>query len=429
MSTAKTTKISVIVNVILVFAWIVAAIYLSGCATTGVEKPIDAARQKAIQDSLKKIWEFELNKNYSIGAENHKNKMYERALKPLWRVVELDTSYRFKGLYDKLGDSYLQLSKPDSALLVFEKGVQVFPDNAYIRRSLGYLYSAMNQRQNAINNYQKAIEITGKDESKERKPDDYRALGKLLVAEGKIEEAIPVYEQLAKLEPQNQEVQEILATLYRQMGNEEAMIDSWIRALEMDPKNTDLLFRIGKAYFDRGDNQKAQQNFQQLLVIKSDDATALEYLGDTQQNLGSFTEAIKTYEKVIVLRPDNFKVMCDIASCYRELKKYPTARTYANKAAQVNPNVGLPYFVLGEIYEATAEECMAKDGRKEAKFDDRLVFELAYNNFKKAITDLEVGREAVQKVQYLEEFIPKKEHRFMHPNQTRAELSCYSWIY
>lgn len=429
MSTAKTTKISVIINVILVFAWIVAAIYLSGCATTGVEKPIDTARQQAIQDSLRKIWEFELNKNYSIGAENHKNKMYERALKPLWKVVDLDTSYRFKSLYDKLGDSYLQLNKPDSALLVFEKGVTVFPENAYIRRSLGYLYSAMNQRQNAINNYQMAIEVTRKDEGRELKADDFRALGKLLVAEGQMDNAIPVYEELARLEPQNQEVQETLAALYRQMGNEEAMIDSWIRALEMDPKNTELLFRIGKAYFDRGDNQKAQINFQQLLVIKPDDATALEYLGETQQNLGNFSEAIKTYEKVIGYRPDNFKVMCDIASCYRELKRYPTARTFVVRASQVNPNVGLPYFVLGEIYEAAAEDCMAKEGRKEPKFDDRLVFELAYNNFKKAVGDLEVGRYAEQKVQYLEEFIPKKEHRFMHPNQTRAQFACYSWIY
>jgi len=74
-------------------------IYLSGCAPTVQQTQIDPERAKAIEDSLQRVYIFELNKAWSTGYEYYKPKIYERAVRPFWKVIELDTIDRFKDVY------------------------------------------------------------------------------------------------------------------------------------------------------------------------------------------------------------------------------------------------------------------------------------------------------------------------------------------
>jgi len=410
----------------LLIAWVAVVTMMTGCATTGgpQQPQISPERQKAIQDSLRKIYEFELNKSWSLGFENYKNKMYKDALRHFWKVSELDTIKRFPTLYRYLGDSYIKLDKPDSAEIVYRLGTERYPNDPFYHRSLGWLLTGKHQNEEAIQEYQKAIELDSVAHA-----DDYRALGNLLVQEDRLDEAIQVYQKLIELEPDNPEAQSVLAQLLHSTGNEDAAIEAQEKALQTDPQNTKLMYSLGETYFKRGEFQKSIEKFQMYLKFKPDDTYALEYLGNSQQNLGQFTKAIATYEKILSLKPDNKKVICEMATCYKELKSYTKARSVVRKALKIDPNYGLAHIVLGEIYEATADDCINKRQKHIVNFDDKLVYELAYKEYAKAAQDIQFSDQAKRKMEYVKADIPTKEDRFMHPDQKKARLDCYKWIY
>ena len=71
-----------------------------GCAPQQTaQKGMSAARKKAIEDSLRKVQQFEILKSWSSGYEYYKNKMYRNSIKPLLKVVKLDTLKRYKNTF------------------------------------------------------------------------------------------------------------------------------------------------------------------------------------------------------------------------------------------------------------------------------------------------------------------------------------------
>jgi tetratricopeptide (TPR) repeat protein len=340
---------------------------LTSCATTGApqKSTVDLERQKQIDDSLRKVYEFELAKSWSLGFENYKGKLYADAIKHFWKVVEMDTIQKFTTVYRYLGDSYIKLDKPDSAEIVFKMGTQAYPDNPYYHRMLGWLLSGKYENKDAIAEYQMAIKL-----EPEAQADDYRALGNLLVQENRIDEAIPVYQKLVEMEPENAEAQGVLAQLLKSVGDEDAALETQEQALINDPENTKLMFSLGEAYFKRNDYQKSVVKFKMFLQRQPNDIFALEYLGNAQQNLGQYSQAIQTYEKALAVKPDHKKIYCEIATCYKELKNYVRARSVVKKAMDIDPNFGLSYIVLGEIYEAAADDCINSREKKRSTFDD-----------------------------------------------------------
>jgi tetratricopeptide (TPR) repeat protein len=166
------------------------------------------------------------------------------------------------------------------------------------------------------------------------------------------------------------------------------------------------------------------QRFNKLVT---GDFFALELLGDAHERLGRFREALRTYEQIVTAKPDNKKVLTKMSHCYRELVDYPTARRFANKALAVDSKYGAAYIALGHVYETCADKCVAKKGKTE--FNDKLVYKLAYDQYEKALQDLDSKSEARQRLNFLEPSIPKTEDYFMNKGKTKATGACYAWIY
>lgn len=401
-----------------------ASAFLSSCATTAPQKPtMSTERQKAIQDSLRAVWDRNLNIAWSTAYEHYKNKNYKDATMYFWKVVKLDTVGRFQDVYTFFGDAFLKLNEPDSALHVYQIGTVKYPQKSQPHRMVGYLLSARQETDTAIDEYRKAIEIDP------GRADDYRVLGNLLITANRTEEAIPVYQKLVEIEPNNSDAHNILAQLLASTGQEDAALDAQEIALQKDPENTNLMFSLGRAYFNRSDYQKAIDKFNQLIKLKPEDVLAWEYIGNSQQNLGQFREAIVTYEKIVSLKSDHVKAMADMATCYRELKNFPKARSVVNQAIRINPNFGLAFIVRGEIYESTVDECVSKRAKRILNYDDKLIYKLAYDEFAKAQQDPQYADLAKRKMNYIQPDIPTTEDYFMHPNETKAKGECYNWIY
>ncbi len=425
---AKTLRAAVLVVLVAAVAFL-ASNWLSGCAATatgngGVNIDEAAAAQKAKEDSIARAKaEREFLIAFSTGHEHWKNKNYVDAVQPLKKAAELDVNKRYPQIYTELADSYLKLEQPDSALIVYRAATEKYPQNAYFHRSAAWLLTGKQQIAEAIDEYLKAIELDGQTVS------DYKNVGRLLISANRSDEALTVYEKLTTLDPNDAEAQEIYASLLAQTGDEDAVIEAREKALAAKPDDTNLMFSLGRMYFRRGDYQKAVEKFDRLLALRPDDLEAMEYRGNALQNDGKFNEAIRAYEKILAFKPDHVKVLCDMATCYRELKNYRKAMSVVQTALQKNPNYGMAYIVKGEIYEAVADECVSAREKRVTNIDDKLVYEKAYNQYQTAAQkDPQVADLAKRKMNYIQTEIPTKEDRLLFPDVKAPRLECYTWL-
>lgn len=396
-----------------------------GCAPPAPK--IDPVRQKAIDDSLNKVaqekYMFELAKNWSTGYEYHKAKMYRNALKPFWKVAKLDTISRFKDVWNKLVDIYFNLGKPDSAQLVAEMGLEQYPDNLYLHRSLAHILTGREMVDEAIEHYVAVVNLDPEA------VEDWKKLGGLYVRNDQIDDAINAYEMVSEINPNDQEANDVLSKLYAQTGDQDAALERLEKVRKQDPENPKHMFNLGRQYFTREFYSKAEAEFRAYVAKNPEDKVAIEFLGSSLQNQEKYQEAINVYQSLLKLDPNHKKSLCEIATCLKSLKKFRSARESANKALKIDPQYGLAYIVRGEIYEASVEDCIRKRSSTKTTWDDKLVYKLAYNEYKKAMNDPAFSDIAERRIGYVKQLIPTAEDRFMHKNDTKASGPCYNWIY
>jgi tetratricopeptide (TPR) repeat protein len=252
-------------------------------------------------------------------------------------------------------------------------------------------------------------------------------MGNLYVRVNQYDEAIAAYEKTLALQPNDAETRQTLAALYQAAGREEAALANLETALAQKPDDFRLAFNLAQARFKRQEYDKAIALLSRFRQLESADGNALELLGEAQSRLGRHREALQTFEQLIAARPTAKKILVSMSHCYRELGDFPAARRMANKALAADAEYGAAHLALGLLYESCAEKCVAKKGKSE--FDDKLVYELAYRQYEKALQDAEARAEARQHLNFLAALIPQTEDRFMNKGKDKAAGSCYQWIY
>lgn len=405
------------VGVLLFFAFSM----LGGRAYAQKKGKNDDDVNQARQDSIEYV--NKLNLFWSFGYENYKNKQYADAIKHFWKVAEMDTIGKFPKVYQFMGQSYFEEGKIDSAEFVYEMGIEKYPDEAHLHRMLGWILSQKEQVDDAINQYQAVVKLDPESKS------DWKQLANLYVKADRLDDAINAYDHVLKIDPNDAEARERQSALLGATGDIEGAVAKKEEALQQDPNNVNLLFELGKDYFEKlEDYDKAAEKFRKLVHLRPDDINAWEYLGESYQRLEKYSDAIDAFKKVVEKEPDNKKAFVEISRSYRGLNNFSAARTYARKALAIDNRYGLAWIALGEAYEASAERCVNKKSGK-IDFNDKLVYELAYTQYKKAANDLEFKSEAERKMGYLQPVLPTTEDKFMNKGQDKPKGDCYGWIY
>lgn len=383
-------------------------------------------------EAQKQAYIMELNKYWSFGFENYKNKQYKDASKHFWKVVELDTIKRFPTVFRYLGDSYFKMEKPDSAKIVYELGLQRYPDDAYLHRLVGYFLAQTEQIEPAIEKYETVVRLMEAEAKTDEKQlitlkDDLKQLAALYVKNDRRDDAIATYNRALEIDPNDVESQNNLAALIASTGDIEALIEAREKLRAQDPQNAQVRFELGKMYFDRGEYEKAIERFKEFLALSPKDVGAIEFVGVAYQRLERYNEAIVEFKRILEIQPDNKKVLAEISRCYRGLGNFTTARSFAVRALQVDNSFGLAWIALGEVYEASADRCGRPKGGK-VDYNDKLVYELAYQQYRNAFNDPGYRREAENKSNYLLPVAPTTEDVFMHTGEKRPAGECYQWI-
>jgi stress-induced-phosphoprotein 1 len=365
---------------------------------------------------------MELRQLYSFGSEYFKNKSYSSALPYLWKVFLNDTTTKYaRNAIRKIADSYFNMQMADSTLIASYRGLALFPDQKRLHYYAGYIQENLGKFTCAIPDYEALVESD---------PDNEQYLEKLafLYFKNKDIRAIEIQRKLISLDPENSKYLETLPIYTRGLlGDGEELLNAYKKAYEADPDNIDNAYNYGKTALDQGEYLMALEPLSKIVEkLDTKNAKAFKARATCYEGLERFTSAINDYKQINDIEPQNAEIMCAIANVYRYKNEFTNGRYWINKALNTKPGFGLAYITMGEIYESAVTFC--QKGR-DRKYDDGLVYEMAYAQYGKALNDPAYKSMAKSRRNGLKPFLRTKEEIFMNQDRTTLKESCYtSWI-
>ncbi len=357
----------------------------------------------------------DIRQSYSFGSEYYKNKNYKSALPYLWKVFINDSTKYARNAIRKIADSYFKLQQADSTFIACYRGLEKYPDHIILHYFAGFLQDNLGHPECALVHYEALVADN---------PEKTEYLEKLafLYYKEEDEKAIEIQEKLTKIDPKNSKYANTLAQYMDHFYGQGGGLAAYKQAWENDPENMEFAYKYGKAAYDAGEYKATLVPLKQVVEKDPKNNDAHKFIAMADESLENYSHAIIEYKKILETDQENADIMVAIAIDYRYLNQFQNAMYWVNKALSAKSGYGLAYIAKAEIYEAAVPYCQDKGNRKR-KYDDGLVYEMAQQQYKKAMKDPNYKAEARRRMNNLKPYLPTDEEKFM--NQNRKKLKGF----
>ncbi|RKY49181.1 MAG: hypothetical protein DRP88_00365 [Candidatus Neomarinimicrobiota bacterium] len=392
------------------------------------EMAAKSAQEKAREDSIR---DMKCKLYLSFAYSYYQNQDWQGAIKNYRRMMDLGCEEKYAAdIFPYLGRSYQMLAQEDptyldSALDVYLKGEEYLPKNIFIHKNLAYIYHLKGNRDLEIREYEKMVEI---------EPENIellRTLVKLYFAAERYRDVVWAAEQILKIEPGDEQALNDRLVAYQKLGKDvlEVQKEQW----EKDKGNVAKGIEYAKALADRLEYEEALKVLQQVTQANLKNREAWENLAKLYFSLGRYEEAAKTYEYISRnISPRDISIINEIVKSYTQASEFQKAYTWAKKAKQISGSSGLVFRMFGDLYYSVAS-CYSSP--EKLTFEDKLVYKLAYDYYKKAYEKGEY--DVKKKLDYLKQYlIPTHEDWFLNKYDNKGNLrksfrpkgEYYNWI-
>ncbi|UCE18032.1 MAG: tetratricopeptide repeat protein [Gemmatimonadota bacterium] len=292
---------------------------------------------------------IEAYRYFTEGLERFDKYFYDDAAEYFERAVEIDTT--FATAYARLAISYAALSRGrdtrntlakavalidrvtererlniialdaelngDSkrVLETYEKMVQLFPRDKEAHFRLANVYSAFRRYDEAIREYEAALEIDN------TYIHPYNFLGYLYARRGQYDKGVETLRQYMELVPDEPNPHDSIGEICQEAGRFDDAIDEFKRALKL---KSDFYFswgHMGTTYMNKGEFDQALNAFRRYIdvcpsgYLKSD---GIRSVGEIQWARGKYKEALKTFREALKVYPDNYSLVTLIGDLFTE---------------------------------------------------------------------------------------------------------------
>ena len=159
--------------------------------------------------------------------------------------------------------------------------------------------------------------------------------------------AIPIYESVLKLSPENGGVALSLATCFDRMGKTEKTIAAFKRALFLKPKSTKAIDGLIAALERAGHNQEAFKYLQQASHTQPNNSSVHAKLGALYYSSGNYSTAVDHLDKATALNAGDSATWTAKAQAEAGLLKHAQCLKSAGKALALDPKNAMAHTLLG----------------------------------------------------------------------------------
>jgi tetratricopeptide (TPR) repeat protein len=203
--------------------------------------------------------------------------------------------------------AYTQTTYWRNSVSLWTHALACTPDNAIARYSLGDALLKKGSLDEAIIQYQKALQIIPSY------ADAHISLGIALLQKGSVDEAITHYQKALQIEPGYAKAHNNLGIALFQKKNVAEAITHYQKALQIKPDFEEAHNNLGNALLQEGSADEAIAHYQKALQIKPDYAEAHINLGNALFKKGSAEGAIPHFQKALLIKPDSLEILNNLA--------------------------------------------------------------------------------------------------------------------
>lgn len=202
--------------------------------------------------------------NNSLAYAYVQAELYDEAIEYYQKAIKLNPDKEWTSIVcQALGSIYFQIKENNEAAIAsFQAGMILDPNNSEIYLSLGDVYMADSDLDNAIRAYCDSINVNS---------DDYRAYAKAGLAlweKDYLEEAVVAYHRAIELNPDYDIANNNLGVIYLDgLGVPDESLSYFEKAIEINPNYTLAYFNAGRASQALGKNNEAAEHYQMALDL------------------------------------------------------------------------------------------------------------------------------------------------------------------
>ena len=235
--------------------------------------------------------------------------------------------------------------RTDKALVALDKLIKSFPDDALLFNLRGACHEAMNQFDQSIESFNKAVEIHPLYE------EALYNLGVVQKKAGKPDDAINSYQRAIGINSQNANAHNNLGNLLTQKGHIKQSIEHLNLALNLNPKFAEAHNNLGLANMELNKLSECINNF--LLAIENNPQYEGAYinLGRVYRELNEFDNELNCYKKCLKIKPNASKILVQLGRAYRNRGENKLAIDCFESSLNFNPESYSAYFELANWSE------------------------------------------------------------------------------
>src|SRR5208282_4294898 len=188
------------------------------------------------------------------------------------------------------------------------------PDCWLGHNSLGLAFLEKGQADEAIEKFQKALEINP------NYAEAHTNLGNACLRNGQLSEAIEQYEMAVKINPKFAQAHSNLGAVFAQKGELDEAIAQYHEALEINPNLAEAYTNLGNALFRNGRLSEAIDQYKMAVKINPKFTQAHASLGMAFFQKGRLDDAITEFQEALRLNPGLTSVQDDLAKAQALLK-------------------------------------------------------------------------------------------------------------
>ena len=272
--------------------------------------------------------------------------------------------------------------------------------------------------------------------------------------------AVPFYESYVELEPDDLAQREYLIRMLMAQGDHQKATDHAMTYLEKNPQNDGVvdnllnlrsrlqprwleittalvekrpdtpkyLLDMAQYHYDRVENPQTLEFARRYTQAQPEDLTGWMLLGDANKRMGQHQQAQQAFDRILRIEPNNVRAHTDKAATYMEQGQLERAWRSAGTALRLDPENAYANAVMGD---AAYRHLMQKLNTEKPGTDlDKMPF-----NYREYIKDIVVERYynkarndpqwrdyANNQINYLSQFFPQPQDRFMAPPEDRVKI-------
>ena len=235
-----------------------------------------------------------------------------------------------------LGITLQALRRHEEALNVFDKAVQLKPEDAGLWKLLGGALVELQRPADALLSLQHASKLDPRDCDAA-----YKNLF-LLHTLGRFEQALAQFDRCDELQPDHVPALQVRALSLRGLGRFEEALAANQRAFALAPDNPDTCNNLGDALQSLGRSQEALQWFDRAIALRPVLIQPLKNKAYVLTQLHRFDEAIAVYQRILAIDPAN-AAECDLAQLQLLTGNFEAGWT-GREAREKLPSINYPTF-------------------------------------------------------------------------------------